>query len=129
MDNLKFVLGSIGILILTSLISAMIKTKGNAKHYVFRTKYNYSSITLFENGKFTQSKHGCTYAFTCKGHWMKSGDTINLNQDIFKKTRGNYRLQSDRSNRLLILNDSSVSYLWNVELGFVDDFIMRLEQK
>lgn len=60
---------------------------------------------------------------------MKSGDTINLNQDIFKKTRGNYRLQSDRSNRLLILNDSSVSYLWNVELGFVDDFIMRLEQK
>lgn len=93
--------------------------------YVFKSKYMSSSVTLFEDGTFTQHEHNCTYVFNCTGRWEKNSDTILLNQRKFKKCRGGFSRYAEHSNRLVILTDSTANYLWTIKNGFGADFVMR----
>lgn len=100
--------------------------KGGSKHYVYASDNNFSSINLCDDGTFTQSNRGCTFSFICKGHWTQHNDTIFLQQEKFKKTRGQFELEASRSAQLLVVNDSSLIYLWNRQMGLGDGFVMKL---
>ena len=108
------------IVCLTSLTVA----KKEVAHYFFKNKYDRSSVVLYDNGTFAQSKHGCTYSFNCKGHWIQSGDTIKLHQEKFKKSWGGY--DTKRASQLILFGDGTANYLWNIQNGFGDSFIMHL---
>ena len=106
---------------LTSLTIA----KKEIAHYFFKNKYDRSSVILYDNGTFVQSQHSCTYTFNCKGHWVQVGDTVNLHQEKFKKSWGQY--DAKRANQLVLFDDGSANYLWNIQNGFDEPFVMHLK--
>lgn len=111
--------------VLLSLTSISRVKNSNGTRYVFHSKYDSHSITLFEDGTFTQHGHSCTYVFNCKGTWKQTSDTITLIQTKFKKCRGGFNQYAERSNELIILSDSSANYAWYINNGFGTDFVMR----
>lgn len=126
---MKFALKIMVSLLSIGLMSLTTSSKYPSKRYFFKTKYDYASVTLYDNGNFTQTMRSCTYSFQCNGNWKANNDTITLNQLKFKKHKGDYLEYAKRSNQLILLNDSTANYIWNIQNGFGESFIMQLDKE
>lgn len=101
---------------LLTFSSSGLSKKNSRSFSYYHPRGDRSSLRLYDNGRFEQSRGNCTYYFTAKGTWFEDGDTIHLEHEKIKRGFGAHHYV-DRSKKVFVHSADSMQYMWDKEFG------------